>query len=317
MKISPISNYFKPNYNNIQYNRTKANLKNDIFIKNSNTISFSGGKINPKYSALSSEMTKYVMSCESISIDEIEKIIQKYSPTTTIDFLENLKATRMLTNGSAGYTKIPTQFQINDSGKIVVKSMPKTVYLYIPEKLDEESKIIFLDRLLHESTHVLQEESKDRTSGEDFFNNHLKSTKNIDATVSTLNFLPDIFTTLENISTEILVDSNLPFKSLPEKLKNSSLTFDKLCAMTRNCNTANFLSSAIFLIIKNSGIQDTALALDYIIYKAQNEYEAYSNALSSNKTLLGISGKTNFDIRLEMYTKIIEAAQKLKGAKKL
>ena len=317
MQITPIAQQFKTNFNLKQNNFRKTTLNNDVFIKNTNTISFSGGKFNPKYSRLSSDMTNYIMSCESISIDEIEKIIQKYSPTTTSDHLENLKTNRIVTNGSAGYTKIPTQFLMDESLNVFVKNMPKTVYLYFPESLDKETRIIFLDRLLHECTHVLQEESKDKISDEEFFNSHLKSSKNIEATINTLSCLPNIFSSLENISTRVIVESNLPFASLPAKLPNNSLTFDKLCLMVQNCNATNFLSTAIFTLVKNSGAQDTNLALDYIIYKAQNEYEAYSNALSSNKTLMGINGKTNFDIRLEMYTKIIEAAKKLKGTKKL
>lgn len=323
MKIAP-SSYLRQNVP-VSFKTTKMyyfknDLQNDVFVKNANDISFKGGKINQKYGALNKEITDYILTNEEISFEEIEKIIQKYSPTTKFEKMENLETDRMLTQGTTGYTKIPTEFYENENGKIICTTQPKTIYLCNPKQLNREEKIILLSRILHECTHVLQEESKDRTSSEDFFSSHFKNSKNIDITFETMCHLPNIFTTLENISNTLLACSDINFEKLPEKLKNPAMTLDKICLETQKQKAVDFYCSAIIFLIRkfeNSGAKDISLILDYIILKAQNEQEAYQNALTSDKQMLNLNCKTNFDLRNEEYAKMIEAAKQLKGRKNI
>ena len=103
---------------------------------------------------------------------------------------------------------------------------------------------------------------------------------------------------------------------MPTKLENSNLTFDKLCQISQRKSASEFLSGAISFLINEYNVQDIDLALDYIVLKAENELEAYSNALSSDKTQMNLNGKTSFDVRIEIYTKMIEAVKRLKGMKR-
>ena len=86
----------------------------------------------------------------------------------------------------------------------------------------------------------------------------------------------------------------------------------KKTKMGTSTHIRNNLSKAINMANIQLGGIDKNFALDFVILKAKNEKEAYQNALDSNKKLLGINSKTDFDLRIEMYQKIIDTAESMK-----
>ena len=269
-------------------------------------------KFRPKYNNLKTQMTDYVMSAENISIEEIENIVQKYSPETKVEFFENLENERMLTNGTRAYTKMPTALFANNNN-IQIEARPKTIYLKFSQELDKKDKTVLLDAILHECTHVFQEESKDKVSTTEFLNNYLKKSANIDKTLNTVGSLPNLFVVYENNAKELLRFFDEDFDILPSELKNKNVSLDMVCQKKFGDNTINVLSTLIVNVLRTYQVDDPNLVLDYFILKSDFEEEAYKNALESSRELLGLKNKTTFDLRLEVYKKMSEAAKKVKG----
>ena len=117
---------------------------------------------------------------------------------------------------------------------------------------------------------------------------------------------------------QIFASSSPSTGSLPKEI-NRRLDVDnffmKKTRMGASSNARNFLDKSIKAVNAQAGNIDKKFALEFVIIKAQNEKEAYQNALDSNKELLGIKGKTDFDIRIEMYDSIINAAKGLMDKK--
>ena len=89
--------------------------------------------------------------------------------------------------------------------------------------------------------------------------------------------------------------------------------FMKKTKMSASTHIRNVLSKAVNVANMQFGGIDKDFALDFVILKSKNEKEAYQNALDSNKELLGINSKTDFDLRIEMYQKFIDVAESMKS----
>ncbi|MGM9613278.1 MAG: hypothetical protein ACI3XZ_07210, partial [Butyricicoccus sp.] len=96
-----------------------------------------------------------------------EKIVQKYSPTTTVKSYDELPQNSNALSTTAAYFQNPINF--TPDNKAIAQD--KIIFIRPLINQDKESKLSFLDDIEHEFTHVLQEESKDRTSKIDFLNN--------------------------------------------------------------------------------------------------------------------------------------------------
>ena len=57
---------------------------------------------------------------------------------------------------------------------------------------------------------------------------------------------------------------------------------------------------------------DKQMVLDFVILKAQDEKEAYRNALDFDKEQLKIKGAIDHDLKIKIYDSMISAAQSLK-----
>lgn len=288
----------------------------DVFVKSTNEVSF-GSADKSKYASLKSDMTQYFMNAEKLSVDEIRTIVKKYSPNTEFDDIRNASQSIRNNKMSGAYTYEPTQFFYDGEGKIAVESLPKTIYLnfHTPTKNEKESRIILLDRVLHEMTHLLQDEEGSDTRKIDFFNKFLNSSPDEEKAVNSIQAFNGIFSFLEQNMMSSFVQLMPTAWSLPKEV-NRRLDIDSLFLKKMKMSTSAFirtsLSRAFNIANAQFGNIDKNATLDYVILKAKNEKEAYENALASNKELLGITSKTDFDLRLEMYQKVIETAESLK-----
>ena len=154
----------------------QTSLNKDTFVKSTKNISF-GSADKAKYLSAKEELTQYFINAEKLSVEEIRKIIQKYSPEIGFDDIKNAPPKTNIGKGTVAYTYEPTQFTFNDNGEIKVESLPKTIYFAFKTigYNEKEVRIILLDRLLHEYTHILQEEDGAEDRKIDFFNQYIVS----------------------------------------------------------------------------------------------------------------------------------------------
>ena len=320
MNITPILQKL-PVRNNYQINKNpnlntnfNSNIKEDVFIKSSNTVSFTSADKN-QYNLAKEDLTQYFLNTDKYSIEEIENIIKKYSPATNFDDIKNIPANTNAARGTAAYTYEPTQFVMGNNGNIEAVDLPKTIFLNFKTsaKNEKEAKVILLDRLLHEVTHVLQEDSpKDNKIV--FFNNFLATQEDTNKAIANLQAVNTIYNLIEQEMMSRFVNATPTSGSLPKEI-NKRTDVDTLFMKKYKTSTSTFIKN----ILKNAmqlgsmkfGKIDKNFVLDFIILKAENEKEAYQNALDSNKELLNINSKTDFDLRIEMYEKIIETAKKI------
>ena len=301
-------NVSKPNY--------QKNNGADVFIKSTNKVSF-GSIEKTKYADLKNDMTEYFMNSDELSVGDIRTIVKKYSPSTGFDDIRNAPQTIRINKMSGAYTHEPTQFFYNEKDKIEAETLPKTIYLnfHTPTKDEKESRIILLDRMLHEMTHLLQDEEGSDTRKLEFFNKYLDSATDETVAINSIQAFNGIFNILEQNMLTSFVKAEPTAWSLPREV-NRRLDIDSLFMKKIKMSTStlirNSLSQAFNISNKQFGNIDTNTALDYVVLKAKNEKEAYQNGLDSDKELLGITAKTDFDLRIEMYQKIIETAESLK-----
>ena len=262
-------------------------------------------------------MTQYFMNAEELSPKEIEKLIKKYSPETNFDDIKNVPKQSNVNRVSGAYTYEPTQFFIKDDGSCEITQLPKTIYLnfHTPTKNPKEARIILLDRVLHEMTHILQDESGSDTRKGDFFNKKLSTIKSQEAAVANLQAVNLIFNATEGAMMQSFVSCLPTAWSLPKEV-NRRMDIDSLFMKKTKMSASTLVRNALSKSLHIANMQldniDKNFALDFVVLKAKNEKEAYQNALDSNKELLGINTKTDFDLRIEMYQKIIDTAESMK-----
>ncbi len=311
MKISAINsniNIFKtyPSKN------SRLNLLQDTFIK-SNNINFKGSSLNKKYDMLKPEMTDLIMNGSTYDLKSIEKIIKKYSPDTTFDDYKNLPGNNNSQRYAAGYTQQQVAFSLNDRGHLVAKALPQKIYVVVPNTNARNNKIIFLDRVLHECTHVLQNETSDHLSYENFYNKYFAKTNNVEKSINSLKVANVIYNKLENNALMILANGmKNQIGSLPKPVAKYKNDLNGIFMKKVRSSSKSYFVNLIENSIKGMGNNiDKQLIIDFIKLKSQNEKEAYQNALNSDKDLLNISGYTDFDLRIEIYESIISVCDDL------
>lgn len=317
MNINSISN-FSPIKNFKQSNRQSPYINlstsNDTFIKSSN-ISFRGNSFEEKYSELKKDLTDYIMTSPSLEAENIQEIIQKYSPTTTFDDYKNFNAgTSNAFEATTGYTKQDMTFSVSNYG-IIANALPQKVYATFPKDSTKESRILFGDNVLHECSHVLQNESSNRQSYQDFFNSNFKRISNTQCSVNSLRAANETFCTVEKeMYATLLTSKSNKLGHLPKKV-SKKIDLNEFYKQKYKCNAKEFAQMVIAFVLKQANAQgniDKQMILDFVILKAQNEKEAYRNAFDFDKEQLKIKGAVDLDLKIKIYDSIINAAQSLK-----
>ncbi len=300
---------------NKQKPQLKFNEQNDIFVKSAN-ISFEGNTLKSKYEPLKIDLTDYIMNTSEIDLSEIRKLIKKYSPTTGFDDYKNLPSKNNVHNSATtAYTQQQMQFLQSEDGQIEISKMPQNIFVTIDKDLKKENRIILLDRILHEFTHVLQNESSDHQSYADLYNAAFKRINNSDVFFNTIQTVNSVFNIVENdLLATLHKASKNSIERLPKSVSKYKSNVDDIFLKVKGTSAKGNAQSLLNFLIKNVASQtriDKKLVLDFVKLKAQNEAEAYQNALNSDKELLGISGATDFDMRIESYKAICSACDSL------
>lgn len=316
MNISPISSL---KLNNIKladrkYNHQQQNSilksKNDVFIK---SINFTSRNIDKNYEPFKNDLISYILQNDNCQAKEIEKIFQKYSPKTSFKDFSSLPKTTNAHEATAGYTEQKIGFIMGKDGKLQLEKFPQTVYMVFPPNNSYDEKVLLIDRILHEATHVFNSDYSKGNEHEELMSNYIKNAQNIQKTLNTIKMAQQVFNAVEKNSLFILARLE-KIGSLPKNIP-ASKNLEKIFIQNFNLKPEILITKLINDILNNAsklGNFDKNFVLDFVISKADEEKEAYKNALEAEKSLLNIKGKTDFDLRLEVYENIIKSAKKLK-----
>jgi hypothetical protein len=218
------------------HNCYKNFLEKDIFVKSPNLISFGSGKFSSKFSELKKDLTEYITNSPEISKEKLQEIIRRYSPTTSVVFFENDESESEL----LGYTNLPLEVTCDEKQNINVKADSQTLFLATPQNLNKESRKAFLDIVLHECTHILQQESDDRVSSVEFYNSYLKSSKDIQASVDTIEFLDPAFSQIQEVVGYIILSAR----------EENVMDFNESCEKMQEQNARELLLRIMQVIIE-------------------------------------------------------------------
>ena len=291
-------------------------LDKDTFIKSKNNTAISFGSsmsLKRKFERFQKDIESYVFKSSKIELSEIEKIVQKYSPRTMVKSYDELPQNSNALSTTVAYVQNPINF--TPDNKAIAQD--KIIFIRPIKNQDKESKLSFLDKIEHEFTHVLQEESPDRTPKIDFFNDFLKN-NNIQnpKTLNTIIMCPKVFASVEHYISLPLRKALQKSDDMPEKLPfYSKDLINQIYVSQTGINAKDYAKAIIFTILnkseKQSGGFDKQQVIKYIALVANKEKEAYENSTLMLKRHLGIEGHTDLDLRIQLYEIFEQTAKEM------
>ena len=247
------------------------------------------------------DILNYASENEKINPKDIEKIVQRYSPTT------KLKRQSIFSFYQGGSINKPLVLSRNENG-VDVEMLPKELYLDFKKPKNE-----ILTNIVHEMTHIFQEESENRISQKDFYLEELKKDSD---NFLTLYLGNEIFNSIEKEALLVFRELFTPVVQYGTKNDKNSINIDKLY-LSKNLNVKNTLGNIINKIIsdykqKNPDL-DVNLALDIVEFLAKNELEAYTKEYDFAKANLKNKNNLQTDILIKQYKKMLEAIEIFKN----
>lgn len=319
MKIcsSPITNINGINNRNSAINKTASvsvfdNLSKDIFIKN-HTPSFGKSlRLEEKYFPFKKEIIEYCFKNSNINIEQIEKIIKKFSPTTSVKNIRELPPNTNVSDLTSAY--FTNKLYFDADGKIFAGD--KEIYLALPENNSKSAKLNFLNSLLHEMTHIFQEESKNRTSKVDFFNNLLHGKSPDSKDITTISSMPVAFSIAERNMYTPLYETLRKENFMPQPVIDCSKNMlDRIYIAKTGFDTKKFIELVINKTLdyteKMKGPVNKSNVVKYISLVAGKEKEAYYNSTAFLKKAAGINSPTDLDLRVTLYDIFMEQAAQM------
>ncbi len=248
------------------------------------------------------DLVQYGVTSDTITVEGVKNIIQKYSPKTKVDAMENLKAQDIRAPRALFDIEYKTITSLSD-GEIYIQPVSKTIYLSFKDY--HKSKIgSFLAEILHEATHVFQQESDDRMSYEELYELYYENSSDKDEIKNTVKIMDDIFISLENAVSRAY---SLCTQNSSKRMKYRESQFREHF----NLSIQDFIQSIIMLKLDKLGNQkiNYNLLFDYCILRARNEEEAYRNMLDFKPKLIS---KSSVGLQVEMYNKIASSINEIR-----
>ena len=291
-----------PNSLSGKVKQSSANIQNDVFVKNTSNVSFGDNlTLMAKFVPFAKEIEDYVLKSSKLELSDIEKIIQRYSPTTKIKDFNELPQNSNAHNRTLAYFKQKINFTVD--GEPIPEE--KEIYIRLPKYLNKEHKLEFLDSIEHEFIHILQEESSDRVSKISFLN---KFTQNglDEEKIKTLQIMPQAFNAIEYNMAMPLYKFLEKENNMPIPIKSASLeVLDKIYQSMTGLTAEEYIKYIKTEIIKSLeesyGKFDKKVINDYVALISEKEYEAYKKTIEMLNKKCGISGSCDLDLRVVLY----------------
>lgn len=312
MKISSLYSNYSVNIGQKESLKASRFETFDDFLR----TSFKGQKnFNQKFTPFKSDIINYILKTPEISLDGISQIVQKYSPTTKFVLMDS-KNNELPSHYSA-FAEHPIDF-FTDGKTITAQDNPQVVHFNMPQDINPNTRIKLLGEIIHETTHVFQEESTDRTSSLKQYNKFFNSAKNYDVAINTLQ--SQIFTTgfftIEKILLSALASAYDCDFSEPQAIEDASVKdMNTRFKNSTEDTTEEFISQIINFIIEltqtKHGKLDRKAILEMYALRASKEKEAYKNESDIIKKATGINCPINYDLRVTLYSLLEQTAKKM------
>ena len=319
MKV--LASYLNTFYQVKSGNRTSAKfnstaLNNDMFVKSSTSENVMFGSVKTfveKFVPFEQELLKKIGKGNfDTSIENVETLVQKYSPDLKIRPLKEAGANSNVTNRTSAYFK--DQMYMTEDLQLV--NGEKELYLTMPRSNNKDEQMNFAQSLVHEMTHAFQEKSTDRLSKYDWLKCFLESSKVNDDTVRTLQLMPKFFSMIE-------YNLLLPFDKALGKTNFKPVRIPSVDKELVNDiykrNTGipfnNYVDFLVDAVAKRLGMPDSQLNRkklhEYVPLLAGKEEEAYTKGYGFTKKQLHISGQTDLDLRTKLYSMFKQRSQEI------
>ena len=291
----------------------KNNPKRDVFVK-SNDISFgSNATIAAKLNSFLPDLYGYILHSEKLSLEGVGEIVQKSSPHTLVKPLSEIPPGSNVHNATSAY--FYCKYNFSPDFKQVIPG-EKSIYLELPVQDTVKDRIIYMENIVHEMTHIFQEESSDRVSKIEFFKDFLTKDMPPISKYETLAAMPRIFSRTELQMQQPLLFAlgkkdiiPVPVSVLSPKVLNN------IYLETVNSPVDDFIARTIVSSMTEASQQfpniDRKTVLQYISQTAQKEQEAHLNAGYMVKRALGINSPVDMEYRVLLYDRFTNVAGKM------
>lgn len=312
MRIQPFRSVnnkkiFAPIQNSCAMPVKTNNQDKDVFVK-SNNISFgSHVPMTANLNAFVPEVSSYIMRAGEVTLNGLEKIVQKTSPQTAVKSLTVIPAGANINDRTCAYFHCLYNFT-RDLSEVIPGS--KAVYINNTRPYSPRSRLELLGDVVHEMTHIFQEESSDRTGKLELLEKFLSKNLSFEAKKDTLMSMPQTFAFCDVEFQRPLIYSFKKEDNLPRPVRElSSEKLDDIYNNTVNCTADNYIVGIINKALKTSIERfpkaDMQTVINYIATTAKCEFEAYDTSLKVLKSVLGIKSPTDLDYRIALYDRFV------------
>ena len=317
MKISALNrNYiFNNNIKTKPFNIINS-AASDVFVKSPAVVSFSANnKFSQKFYPYKKEITDYVLNSPQVTLQGIEEILTKYSPKTKV--VERKSNDPHIAEDCISFAERPITLGIKGFN-FIAQEGPKKIHISLPRENTKEKRVRLLGSLIHESTHIFQEESDDRTSTLDKYNKIFRDSKKFQITYHTVasqlyasgfhNLESSLLYTLAQSVNDIMEEPHL-INTTPEKLIKDK--FKNLTGLYIDTYIRKIINEIINNAEKQFNEIDRKSVLEMFAFRASIEKEAYQNQADSVKEVMGITGFTTMDVKAALYDFICRTANSM------
>lgn len=290
----------------------KNNPKCDVFVK-SNDISFgSNATIAAKLDSFLPDLYNYILHSKKLSLEGVGEIAQNASPGLLVKSLKDAPVDAASSSWAASYN---CAYSISSDMK-TVSAGAKSIYLGIPDEPTVRNRLVFMNDVAHEMTHIFQEESCDRISKLQFIQKFLDKELSNAAKLDTLKAMAAIFNEAETKMQQPLLRAlnkkdiiPCPVKTLSHKLLNDTYIEDS------HISVDDYIKGTILSTMDKFSSKyadmDRNTILEYMQLTAKNEREAYLNSGYLVKRALGIKSPVDTEYRVLLYDRFANVAAEM------
>jgi len=266
--------------------------------------------IAAKLKAFVPEAYDYIINSDEVTLGGLKKIVQKTSSGTDVKPFSQIPANANASEGTGAY--FHCKFKINPVTN-EIKEAGKAIYVNPPQNMSVVERLKFLGSVIHEMTHIFQEEAADRLGKlkflQQFLNKDISSTQKIE----TLQVMPKIFTEAEYAIQKPYLRAFAMKDYIPRPVTLlSQQALNEIYLETVNSPVDSYIARAIHNSMGKASHTapnyDKQTVIDYILATSQNEREAYLTSTNLLKTALSIKAPTDQDYRILLYNRFIDVA---------
>lgn len=289
----------------------KNNPESDVFVK-SNDISFgSNATIAAKLDSFLPELYEYILHTKTLSLEGMGEIVQNASPGLLVKSLKEVSPE----TSSAWAACYNCSFKVSPDMK-TVSAGEKSIYIGVPVEPTVKNRLVFMNDVSHEMTHIFQEESCDRMSRLQFVQKILDKDLSPETKLETMQSMTRIFDEAETKMQQPLLRALNKKDIIPCRIKTLSYKLlNDIYIEDCNIPVNDYIKHTIFTTMNKYSPEypnmDRKTIGEYFRLTAQNEREAYLNSGYLVKRALGINSPVDMDYRVLLYNNFVNVADAL------